>query len=466
MLIGFHDSSIRNLKLNEFMAEKEGGRRRSCKRRERRKMEDVMMKASTGMDCRAIFRCHAGILLSAAVNCLQEESRRVEFIRKLYRYFRLANPEDSDAVEHKQPDEEVKDEAKIQNDEEKAKKLAEEQDAQKDGEQNAGDTQLKKDADLENDLKIRNDVNVDSVDPADPADPKGDEPEKEGESDGIPMHSTQIPIDFVFRSPEVQISSYSPVMYSIQKLFNVGKHTSYYLVFHTRDELFICVRGSTSALDFVSDSMLWKHSIGGIGGYIHFGFVYYAKSVFKDLIEVYGRSRLEEMRNYTLYISGHSLGGAIAIILSHLIRRELRWLGEVHVTSIGAPLVGDECFRAMFGSSEEMIHNFVHPLDPVPFGLSETSAYCPIGNFYLLQEQAPMLVPIPFHLKRNEVSSFSWKMADLKAHTSSHYVRNFLYFLQSLGLKENLGNSFTDVHVEEIMEIFNEYGLPTLTPRS
>lgn len=73
--------------------------------------------------------------------------------------------------------------------------------------------------------------------------------------------------------------------------------------------------------------------------------------------------------NRELWITGHSLGAAIAVLFAAKLRARMPDLVEGNLRGIvlfGSPAVGGSAFRAYYGSLNAITVRYIHGVDPVP----------------------------------------------------------------------------------------------------
>lgn len=95
-------------------------------------------------------------------------------------------------------------------------------------------------------------------------------------------------------------------------------------------------------------------------GQAHRGF-YDAFLAVKHFVEPY---LFNFFTNQKIVVCGHSLGGAIALLLAEWIRRDERLQAEVLLYTYGAPRAGDQAF--VEGASALVHHRIVNHNDPIP----------------------------------------------------------------------------------------------------
>ena len=99
---------------------------------------------------------------------------------------------------------------------------------------------------------------------------------------------------------------------------------------------------------------------------------------------------LEQYPDYKVFIAGHSLGGALALLVSFYASADPRIPKPITCVSVGSLLIGDDHFRQAFEKSEAL--GWIRHLritndnDPVPY-LPPFSWYRPVGMHLRLNQQ-------------------------------------------------------------------------------
>ncbi len=130
--------------------------------------------------------------------------------------------------------------------------------------------------------------------------------------------------------------------------------------------IIVAFRGSRSLLDFIHDAECYFASYvrNGEVGRVHSGFLADFESIKAEVI-----SRVVSFRKLyptaKIYVTGHSLGGALAILAA----LELRWqqLTPAMVVTFGQPRVGNNLFAQFYNAQlREITWRVVNQNDVVP----------------------------------------------------------------------------------------------------
>jgi predicted lipase len=133
-------------------------------------------------------------------------------------------------------------------------------------------------------------------------------------------------------------------------------------------DIYVVWRGSESPKDFLTDASATKTTAFGFCK-VHTGFYSCIKAVQSKLKELLKQSIQEiggpdEVSN--IYISGHSLGGALATISAVLIAHYYPSLKDrIKVVTIGSPRVGDRKFKNLYNETVAESYRIVHDNDVV-----------------------------------------------------------------------------------------------------
>jgi predicted lipase len=101
----------------------------------------------------------------------------------------------------------------------------------------------------------------------------------------------------------------------------------------------------------------------GVGARFHKGFIVALGSVWDPLLAAVEAELKRSER--PLWITGHSLGGALALLAAWLFQR--KFLSVHQVYTYGAPMIGNAAASQAFDKEfEGKIFRYVNPTDPVP----------------------------------------------------------------------------------------------------
>ena len=142
----------------------------------------------------------------------------------------------------------------------------------------------------------------------------------------------------------------------------------------------LAIRGTTSPQDWMNNAKAGLKSIGG-GRQVHKGFhqaFLDAKPDIDDLLQ------LDDVKELPLYVTGHSLGGAVAVMATWEYARDT--LAACY--TFGAPRVGNHAFNDGFKTP---IYRTVNAFDPVPL-VPPTGVT--ISFFKLLMKVLAKVLPI------------------------------------------------------------------------
>ena len=130
----------------------------------------------------------------------------------------------------------------------------------------------------------------------------------------------------------------------------------------TRDKaIYVVWRGSESKKDFQNDASIDKVPFIEDGEKVHIGFKYCWESVLDDTYIAIDDA-LENLQGETtdIVVCGHSLGGAVATLYAHSIKKHYPHY-NVKCVTIGSPRVGNKTFKDNYDSYEidtlRVVHN-------------------------------------------------------------------------------------------------------------
>ena len=130
----------------------------------------------------------------------------------------------------------------------------------------------------------------------------------------------------------------------------------------TRDKaIYVVWRGSESKKDFQNDASIDKVPFINDGEKVHIGFKYCWESVVGDTYDAIDTA-IENLQGETtdIVVCGHSLGGAVATLYAHSIKKHYPHY-NIKCVTIGSPRVGNKTFKDNYDSYEidtlRVVHN-------------------------------------------------------------------------------------------------------------
>lgn len=125
-------------------------------------------------------------------------------------------------------------------------------------------------------------------------------------------------------------------------------------VSETKKRISIIFRGSESIKDWYYDLYIFKQKLD-TGARVHKGF-YTQLTKNDNYSKLVGeiRSQLEQTPDYSIYVSGHSLGGALCTLFGYLLAHEIE--NHVTVVSFASPRIGDTVWKNTFTNKENLKH--------------------------------------------------------------------------------------------------------------
>ncbi len=151
-----------------------------------------------------------------------------------------------------------------------------------------------------------------------------------------------------------------------------------YGIFKLKNDVFLSFKGSSSLDDFLTDVNFIKVDDDlNIPGRMHKGFrdLLFGKDLHKDILD-----ELKKFKYDNLYITGHSLGGALATLFFSYIKR----FTYCSLVTFGSPKVGDKEFCENIRGVRVTNGNDIVPKIYIPFSYKHMHKVYRLGvcNFY------------------------------------------------------------------------------------
>ena len=131
----------------------------------------------------------------------------------------------------------------------------------------------------------------------------------------------------------------------------------------------LAIRGTVEHDDNTYDTTNWDRNLDPRltdmqhGVHLHHGYLNASELLLPGIV---GYLAQHHTSASTLLLTGHSLGGAIATVISYLLRKRGHVVGPLGLVTFGAPRVGDSAFRADFAREVQAAWRVVRAEDLVP----------------------------------------------------------------------------------------------------
>ena len=152
--------------------------------------------------------------------------------------------------------------------------------------------------------------------------------------------------------------------------------------------IIVAFRGTTSIKDWLTDLKIELVPLPSKVGCIHKGFNEAIGYVWQDLRQAILDSRNKDQ---SLWITGHSLGGALATLATDRLTEEAIKVNGLY--TFGQPRVGDEAFANNFDSKmKQCTFRFAHDQDAVTDVPTALQGYKPIGTEYFFDGKGNLYI--------------------------------------------------------------------------
>lgn len=175
------------------------------------------------------------------------------------------------------------------------------------------------------------------------------------------------------------------------------------------NDMFLIFRGTNSqkSADIITDARIGlEPSTTGLP--VHIGFNQALKSMLED-IKLFIHQHEKNVKTY--HVIGHSLGGAVAMLMADWLKSNKS--GSVKVYTFGAPKIGLLMFNANFTRKmkRENIYRAYHPTDPVPMIPLFPYLHAPFpgyGHYVQNQENTIAVASHSIELYVESVGKLAW----------------------------------------------------------
>jgi predicted lipase len=200
------------------------------------------------------------------------------------------------------------------------------------------------------------------------------------------------------------------------------------LVIEQPDALIIAFRGTANILDALTDAEAWFHPTAA--GRVHGGFEASYDAIRLDI----QRRALGTLK--PIYLTGHSLGGAHAMLAAWDLFHANISPSRLTVYTFGQPRVGDAAFAAAYRAAglHDRTWRYIHQADVVPRLAGYLLGYRHTGReiFHNLFGATDYACPLWLKLATDAWVNFrAWKSGHL-ALFDDHHVDNYVSWTRSL----------------------------------
>lgn len=123
----------------------------------------------------------------------------------------------------------------------------------------------------------------------------------------------------------------------------------------TKKRITVVFRGSESLSDWYYDLSFFKTYLEKQKVYVHSGF-YKQLTYGHEFTKIKNTIKMELVKNpdYEIFVTGHSLGGALCTLCGFLLSYEIK--NDIQVISFASPRVGDSKWKRVFDSRANLSH--------------------------------------------------------------------------------------------------------------
>ncbi|QQZ39808.1 lipase family protein [Pseudomonas sp. SK3(2021)] len=139
-----------------------------------------------------------------------------------------------------------------------------------------------------------------------------------------------------------------------------GGTDSQAFITHNDELVLLAIRGTAGGPDILRDLDAAQVPFENTSGKVHNGF-YGSAKVVREFVTTY----LDKFYSgQKLVITGHSLGGAVALLVAEMLRRNKKYAADILLYTYGSPRAGDKTF--VENAKALVHHRMVNQNDPVP----------------------------------------------------------------------------------------------------
>lgn len=186
---------------------------------------------------------------------------------------------------------------------------------------------------------------------------------------------------------------------------------------HKDNQLILAIKGSDQINDILNDIKTLKIRLfENDDSSIHSGFSeifvdnLINELILKDILEI-----LKNYENYKLYITGHSLGGALSILFSYYLSKNINQ--DINVITYGSPKIGDFKFYENFNKVKNIKLTRIINDNDIIVSFPKINYYH-VGDFIELNE-----VNVKYY--KNEETNYYTYSIFKKYSLNDHFCKNY-----------------------------------------
>jgi triacylglycerol lipase len=170
---------------------------------------------------------------------------------------------------------------------------------------------------------------------------------------------------FQFKEPE---KFHIPKGYKLLREFravSMGRLEKFGFILESLDSrsIVIAFRGSVSEQDWEEDALFAQ--VPFYNGHVHKGFLSIYDTCKKQILHEY-TNHIEDLKDKTLYITGHSLGATLAAIHALDVKLQNIEFKDIVMYNFASPRVGNMQFKSLYNTNISDSIRFVNHNDVIP----------------------------------------------------------------------------------------------------
>lgn len=253
------------------------------------------------------------------------------------------------------------------------------------------------------------------------------------------LETAQFLVDFAIRAynDETELNL-NEIGFELVKFIDNKDSDTQGFVAKSDNRMVIAFRGTSSLQDAWTDIQISKETFPKLGFFrrlisirsmlrtkAHHGFFNSYVSVRRELMEIV--EELLKDQNYDIYLTGHSLGGALATIAALDLSRDTK--ARITNYTFGAPKVGNKRFVRYYNKKVKDTFRVVNDEDPIPSIPGFTFKH--VKNSALIDERTTIKINPSFIERIEKGMEGLWNTISMQA-AKEHSSHNYRLLLQGI----------------------------------